>query len=469
MVQRLLILCILLTQAHLAYGFSMSVTGASSSAVLDPAAPSVLTVNGGYAIPSHCATRDGSTTCNSCNGVNIEVASGTNAPAPCNPNSIYDELPLIVTVESDKTDISTLAMGVAKASEYSGNQIDGINLVAVNGRTYTFQATWAQLATAFSLSFTCTTQPCGGLKTLYFGPVKDDKFVEYVTLKINFSIVNYSSLSTPYNGITKGLATWCTPTSLDPLTSNVASTGLCYFEMFPGDEKAYIANFIAGWGSSPVDPDTSLTYANLTMFYAEKAAGASVLETLKSVTNLSAHSSVGLATTVGDPLSSYKIEGLENSSADVAKTYCFVPALQDATGTFLYFLNFQASGITPEQFNGMCASPSEVVGILSDKDCFIATVAFGSRNHVFLDVLREFRNKYLHPFSWGKKFIKFYYANGLTWAKSISENTLAKAVVKVTLLPIIAIAFLVLNPLWLCVVSGFGFLGYRRWMRRGPQ
>jgi hypothetical protein len=86
-----------------------------------------------------------------------------------------------------------------------------------------------------------------------------------------------------------------------------------------------------------------------------------------------------------------------------------------------------------------------------------------------LDVLREFRNRYLHHFSWGKKFIKFYYANGPGWAKSISENTLAKAVVKVVLLPIIAIAFFVLNPLWFCVVSGVGFLGYRRWKRGGSK
>tara|TARA_B110001454_G_scaffold219200_1_gene251832 strand:+ start:56644 stop:58059 length:1416 start_codon:yes stop_codon:yes gene_type:complete len=470
MVQRLLIICILLTHAFLAHGFSVSVKGASSSSVPDSAAPSTLLVNGGYALPSNCATRDGSTTCDSCNGVNIEVASGTTAPAPCNNNSIYDELPLTIEVESDKTDITTYAVGVSKSSEYSTNPITTISLAAVNGRTYAFTATWAQLASAFELSFTCTaTTGCGGLKTLYFGPIKDDKFVEYVTVKINFSIVNYSNLSTPYNGIIKGKATWCTPNSLDPLTSNISSNGLCYFEMFPGDQKAYITNFIAGWGASPVDPDTSLTYSNLTMFYAEKSASASVLDTLKSITNKSANSSVGLTTTVGDPLSSYKIEGLENGTADSSKTYCFLPALKDATGTYLYFLDFQANGITTDQFNNMCASPSEVVGILSDKDCFIATVAFGSRNHMFLDILREFRNKYLHPFSWGKKFIKFYYANGPGWAKRISENTLAKAVVKVTLLPVIAIAFLILNPLWLCVASGVGFLGYRRWKRRGSN
>lgn len=471
MAQRLLIICVLLTQAFLAYGFSLSVTGASSSGVLDTASPSVLTINGGYAIPSQCASKDGVNPCNSCTGNNIELATSTNGPAPCNENSIYEELPLTVGVTSDNTTIGTLSVGVATASEYSGNSVSGFSLAAVNGQNYTFSATWSQIATALSFTFTCTTSPCGGSKTLYFGPIKDDKFIEYVTLKINYSVVNYSALATPYNGITKGQAHWCPPVTTNPLTSNVASKGLCYFQMYPGDEKAYITDFITGWGSSPVDPDTSLTYNNLVMFYAEKASGNSVLDTLRSITNASPKAFIGLTTTSGDPLSSYKVNGLENSTTDATKTYCFLPALQDATGTYQYFLDVQkivsTDQPTAEQFEKMCASPSEVVGVLSDKDCFIATVAFGSRNHVLLDVLREFRNRYLHPYSLGKDFIKFYYKNGPGWAKRISENELAKAVVKVSLLPIIAFAYLVLNPLWLCILGGAGFLGYRSLKRRG--
>lgn len=469
MVQRLLILCILLVQAQLAHGFSLSVTGASSSAVPDPAAPSSVTVNGGYALPGNCTTKDNVNTCNSCNGANSDVVTGTTAALPCNENSVYDDLILRISIQSDKTTIGTLAMGMALNTDYS-DPITTISLDAVSGQGYEFRATWAQVATALGFSLSCTTSPCGGTKTFYFGPLKDNKFVETVAVKINLSVVNTSILAT---GPNKALAKWCPPTSMDPLTSNVSSTGLCYFEMYPGDEKAYITNFISGWASSPVDSDTTLTYANLAMFYAEQTQGASVLNTLKTITNASPRAYLGLTTTAGDPLSSYKVGGLENGGSDTTKTYCFLPALQDGTGTFLYFLDFQkvisADQPTSDQFSKMCASPSEVVGILSDKDCFIATVAFGSRNHVFLDVLREFRNKFLHPFAWGKKFIKFYYTNGPSWAKSISENTLAKAVVKVTLLPIIAIAFFVLNPLWLCVVSGVGFLGYRRWKRRGNK
>lgn len=472
MVQRFLIVCILLFHAYIAHGFSLSVTGASSSTVPDPTtAPSVVTVNGGYAIPGNCATKDGVNPCNSCTGTNIELATSTTGPAPCNENSIYDELPLVVTISSDNATIGTLPVGVASASTYSGNQVSGFSLAAVSGQNYNFTGTWAQIATALNFTFTCTTSPCGGSKTLYFGPVKDDKFVEFVTVKINYSIVNYSALATPYNGITKALAHWCPPVTTDPLTSSTPSTGLCYFQMYPGDEKAYITDFISGWGASPVDPDTSLTYNNLVMFYVEKSASASVLDTLRSITNASPKAFIGLTTTAGDPLSSYKVNGLENSDTDSVKTYCFLPALQDATGTYQYFLDVQkivsAAQPTAEQFDKMCASPSEVVGVLSDKDCFIATVAFGTRHHVFLDVLRQFRNKYLHPYSLGKDFIKFYYKNGPGWAKSISDNVVAKAAVKLMLLPIIALAYLILNPLWLLVASGAGYLVYRRVKNRG--
>lgn len=473
MVQRFLIISILLAQAYVAHGFSLSVTGVSSSVVLDPASPSVVTVNGGYALPALCPSKDGVNPCNSCVGTNIELATATMGPAPCNENSIYDELPLVVAVTSDNTTIGALAVGVASSSEYSGNSVSGFSLATVNGQNYTFNATWSQIATALGFSFTCTTSPCGGSKTLYFGPIKDDKFVEHVTLKINYSVVNYSSLATPYNGISKGQARWCPPVTLDPLTSNVSSTGLCYFQMFPGDEKAYITDFITGWGASPVDPDSSLTYNNLVMFYVEKPSGSSVLDTLRSITNASPKAFIGLTTTAGDPLSSYKVSGLENSSTDVTKTYCFLPALQDATGTYQYFLDVQKiisqDQPTAEQFEKMCASPSEVVGVLGDKDCFIATVAFGTRHHPFLNILREFRNKYLHPYSLGKDFIRFYYKNGPAWAKRISDSAVATTVVKVILLPLVAIVYLILNPLWAMAIGAIGFLGYRGYQCRGRE
>lgn len=458
---RVLITLFILTIANHSLAFSVIVSGATDS-VQDATTASKLTITGAYAMPSVCTEKTGISTCNSCVGNRVDAnnsATPPTVPAPCNEKSIYEELSLSISIESDKKDMNTLPIGASLESTYVAKS--GFTASTVNGSSYSFTATWSQLATMLGIDFSCATETgCGGSKTFYFGPIKDEKFVEYVSVTINFSVINYTNKDTPLNGVTKAMAKMCKPATMDPLVSNYASTGLCFYEMYPGDEKAYITNLINGWKNTPVDPDTQLTYKNLVMFYAEKAAGATSLETLTSIQNNSPKETIGITTTEGDPLSSYKVSGLENGTVDAPRTYCFLPALQDATGSIIYFLDVQnlisGESFTDAQFDKLCASPSEVVGVLSDKDCFIATVAFGSRNHPMLDILREFRNKFLHPFSWGKSFIKYYYKNGPQWAKKISNYPLAKGLVKMALWPVIAIVYVILNPLWLALIFFIG-------------
>lgn len=449
MASKLLLVFSILIYAHWAHAFSYSVSGATRSGAEDEKSPSKITIYGGYAMPtaSECV-KDQINTCNTCTGKTFQATSGGNAPAPCNEASVYEELPLVVQITSDKTNLTDLEVKVATSSTYSGNEIGAITLQRSSGNTYAFSATWSQIITAADLSFcdSGTSKPCFGTKTLYFGPIKDDKFEEYVTLVITFSAINTA------NATTKGLAPTCPPASDGSLTSSVASEGLCFFEMYPGDGKAYITDFINGWGSTPADPTTTLNYSNLVMYYAEKTGTS--LDALRSIQNNSPNAKIAIAASETEPLAEYKVSGLENSNEDGLRTYCFLPALQDVTGNIYYFLDVQkllsdSIDFSESQRDRMCASPSEVVGILSDKECFIATVAFGSKNHPLLDILREFRNKYLHPYSWGKKFIHFYYKNGPEWAKDISRYSGAKYVVKAILFPVIAIVYLVLHPIWL--------------------
>lgn len=433
-------------------------------------------INAGYAIPSACLEKTGTTPCNSCVGNRIEdtnVASTATVPAPCNENSIYENLVLTINVESDKTDINGAEVGVASESTYSGKALQGFTKTTVNGKSYSISATWTQVMAALGVtSFTCETATgCGGTKSFYFGPIKEDKFLDTITVTVNYSIINYSSKSTPYNGFTKALATMCPPKTYTPLVSDFSSTGLCFYEMFPGDEKAYITNIINGWKNSPIDPDTQLTYTNLIMYYTPQATGAAALTTLSGIQNNSPKAVIGIKSTEGDPLSSYKVPNLENSTVDTVKSYCFLPALQDQTGNIIYFLDIQklisTESFKTEDMNKLCASPSEVVGVLSDKDCFIATVAFGTRNHPALDLLREFRNKYLHPSALGKKFIKYYYKNGPGWAQEMADHPWAKWAVKAGLMPVLAIVYLILNPLWLLFLAALMVLIVVS-LKRGP-
>lgn len=434
-----------------------------------------ITINGGYAIPSACASSDGTTTCNSCVGNAVQSASGGSTPAPCNEHSVYDSLNLTISVDSDSADINGLPVNAALGSDFTGKQMSGFSANLVSGKSYTISTTWAQLFAALQVTVPCaTTTGCGNSKIFYIGPVKDDKFIEAITVVVNYSLIGYTSKDVPLNGYAKALAQACPPTTVDPLVTDQSSTGLCYYEMFPGDKKAYITNLINGWKTSAIDPDTSLAYSNLIMYYVEKPASATSLATLSSIKNNSSKVSINILTDKeGDPLGSYKVTGLENSTTETIRTYCFLPAIQDVTGNIIYFLDIQklmsTKQLSTKEMDKLCASPSEVVGVLSDKDCFIATVAFGTRNHPYLDILREFRNKFLHPYSWGKRFIKYYYANGPAWAKEIGDRNWAKHFVKISLLPVVGFAYLVLNPQWFLAIVFLGlfvFLGVRQ-VRRG--
>ena len=76
-------------------------------------------------------------------------------------------------------------------------------------------------------------------------------------------------------------------------------------------------------------------------------------------------------------------------------------------------------------------------------DCFIATAAFGSYAHPYLHILREFRDQSLMSNVPGQWFVKTYYEASPPMANWIAGNEPAKSVVRVLLLPLIALAWLI--------------------------
>jgi len=77
--------------------------------------------------------------------------------------------------------------------------------------------------------------------------------------------------------------------------------------------------------------------------------------------------------------------------------------------------------------------------------CFIATAAYGSPLHPHLDILRDFRDKYLMPNGFGLKLVELYYRYSPSIAGFIAEHKLLKAAVRVNLLPVIAFSSLVVH------------------------
>jgi len=77
--------------------------------------------------------------------------------------------------------------------------------------------------------------------------------------------------------------------------------------------------------------------------------------------------------------------------------------------------------------------------------CFIATAAYGSPLHPHLDILRDFRDKYLLPNGFGRKLVELYYRYSPSIANFIAEHKLLKAAVRVNLLPVIAFSSLMVH------------------------
>jgi hypothetical protein len=86
--------------------------------------------------------------------------------------------------------------------------------------------------------------------------------------------------------------------------------------------------------------------------------------------------------------------------------------------------------------------------------CFIATAAFGSELAGQVEILRQFRDRYLLTNAAGKKFVAWYYRNGPVAASWIKDKPMAKAAVRVVLYPLIGFSLLLISGYLLLVTLG---------------
>jgi len=78
-------------------------------------------------------------------------------------------------------------------------------------------------------------------------------------------------------------------------------------------------------------------------------------------------------------------------------------------------------------------------------ECFIATAAYGSKLNPGVAILRQFRDTKLLTNMPGQAFVRFYYNISPKIAEHIAESSLLKGAVKILLLPVIAMAYILLN------------------------
>ncbi|MEI6153833.1 MAG: CFI-box-CTERM domain-containing protein, partial [Deltaproteobacteria bacterium] len=80
--------------------------------------------------------------------------------------------------------------------------------------------------------------------------------------------------------------------------------------------------------------------------------------------------------------------------------------------------------------------------------CFIATAAYGSYLHPYVQILREFRDAFLAVNSMGRSFVGWYYRVSPSIADTISTSEVMRAGVRMLLLPAVGFSYL-------CLTIGF--------------
>jgi len=73
--------------------------------------------------------------------------------------------------------------------------------------------------------------------------------------------------------------------------------------------------------------------------------------------------------------------------------------------------------------------------------CFIATAAFGSPLHPFVQTLQDFRDRYLLSTRAGRKFVNLYYKYSPHIANLITDHKALRTVVRIWLMPMVALGY----------------------------
>ncbi|HON60103.1 MAG TPA: hypothetical protein PLT45_11300, partial [Smithella sp.] len=73
-----------------------------------------------------------------------------------------------------------------------------------------------------------------------------------------------------------------------------------------------------------------------------------------------------------------------------------------------------------------------------------ATAAFGTPMARQVEVLRQFRDRYLLSWEAGRRFVAWYYRNGPVAARYIQDKPMLRAAVRLALYPVIGFCYLLL-------------------------
>jgi hypothetical protein len=389
-------------------------------------------VYGGLAGTDCGPSTTANTVCDSC---------PTSPAAACNSKRIYDDLNFEITIQYTQ---STTTTTTVSRQVFATNDVDSSSGQSPLVLTYptafvtpnnavTIKIKWHEICNFLGSP---SSGGCSGAipttsKAIRFGVDADGsnglngEGTEYIVIR--FSVLDLASAAS---------TNFCNK-------SDTTFTSACNFQIYPGDEKVYIENVLAGSSFPTVDGTTA---SSVRVFYQKQNLG------LPSQTTTT-HVDLPIATSSasGNPkiisLSKNEISGLENDVpylfnigiVDIANN---VGLVGQSTGTAATTKGdfsdcYDVTGA--ESFNVNChyAVPSKVTGLSSDEfDCFITTATYGSPFKPKVQIFRKFRNQYLKTNLLGRKIIQTYYKYSPPLARWISSHPSSKAYVRILLWPL---------------------------------
>ncbi|MBC7741886.1 MAG: hypothetical protein H7061_06800 [Bdellovibrionaceae bacterium] len=399
---------------------SVTISGVSNKQ-RDGATGAISEAYAGIAGTCPAAEMNNISTCNSC--------SQPGALAPCNMNSVYPNLPISVSF-TVKTAIDTPATGTVNAQVLimlsTSPTLTGtvaitktLNLPVAAGTVVQFDTTtkWSEVCALAGFTTSCT--PTGttsnlanliiafGIDTNNSGTVELDE-VRKIPLKLQLLPATSTYRAQTFCGTT-------------------ATSGVCNILLKAGDSKAVINSFPVAIGAEP----DGLTWDAVVFFpvpvaqdRSQDAAAFSGFTTQSKTPNVHSMTISGASANVADSAITGNIENYQR--------YCFVYGTKNRAQNIFKFMT------DPLAAPNACVTPSEIVGMLEDKHCFISTAAFGSDMAPEVQTFREFRNKYLLTNSVGKVFVKLYYKMSPPIANIISESEILRTITRSALYPVLA-------------------------------
>lgn len=424
MLQRSLILSILLFFS-VVQAADFTIINASGGSFTETDESGGVSLYGGIA--GTCASPSTGSTCNTC--------TNTATPAVgCNPASVHSTLQIGITVTTGAAVTNRAVKVYTGTSGFDSAVQIGTNgtLTAAASATVTVPVTfdWGDICDAdgnFDGACNPASTPTTGLsfdssRKIFVGIDADgDGMEESETTSFPIYLHHIDTTQAAINQ-----QAVC-------VSQDNTKFGACGFVLdVGGDEKLFMRDLILS-SSTPLVPSGAPEWYGVAFFSQDQTGQA------LNPANVSTASSDPIIKTYDT--TDYSIDATLNGFENY-RDYCLIMGNINKAQNIFYLTT---GGTVAEN----CGQPSEVVGLLDDKSCFISTAAFGSDMAKEVETFRQFRNHFLIPYDFGRELVKAYYQYSPPAAKFIAQSEVLRFAARVMLYPFYFFSLLSLK---------FGFL-----------